>query len=379
VSATSPSTALPPASSMPPFALPPNLDTPRLVVDLHRVEANIARAQAAMDARGIALRPHAKTHKSVAIGRLQLEGGAKGLTVGTLGEAEVFAAAGLTDLFIAYPVVATGPKGERLRALHDAFPGISVGVDSVMGARRLASATVGARQPLHVVVEIDPGNSRTGVLGAVAAVEVAEAARTSGLVVDGIFSHGGHAYHPDAWEAAGADEVRTLTEAADALEAARFEVRVVSAGSTPTFLSAATGRINEMRAGTYVLGDRQQWLIGAIPAEGCASAVAATVVSVFPDRIVLDAGAKSLTKDRAPWIEGHGLIPAYPELVIERLSDYHAVVAARDGASRPKLHQVVAIIPNHICPVVDVNDTFLAVRTGTAPETWPVDSRGRSG
>lgn len=363
---------------MPPFALPPNLDTPRLVVDLARVEANIARAQAAMDARGIALRPHAKTHKSIAIGRLQLERGARGLTVGTLGEAEVFAAAGLTDLFIAYPVVATGPKGERLRALHDAFPAISVGVDSVMGARRLAAATVGARQPLRVLVEIDPGNGRTGVLGAAAAVEVAEAARTSGLVVDGVFSHGGHAYHPEAREQAGADEVGTLTAAAEALEAAGFEVPVVSAGSTPTFLSAASGRVTEMRAGTYVLGDRQQWLIGAIPAEGCAAAVAATVVSVFPDRVVLDSGAKSLTKDRAPWILGYGLIPAYPDLVIERLSDYHAVVPAPDGSPRPKLHQVVAVIPNHVCPVVDLNDTFLAVRSGAAPETWPVDARGRS-
>jgi D-serine deaminase-like pyridoxal phosphate-dependent protein len=372
-------TAVSAAGTMPPFALPPNLDTPRLVVDLDRVEANIARAQAAMDARGIALRPHAKTHKSVAIGRLQLEGGANGLTVGTLGEAEVFAAAGLTDLFIAYPVVATGPKGERLRALHDRWPSITVGVDSVMGARRLASAIVGARTQLRVLVEIDPGNGRTGVLGPEAAVEVAEAARTSGLVVDGVFSHGGHAYHPDAWEAAGADEVRTLTEAAVALEAAGFDVPIVSAGSTPTFLSAATGRVNEMRAGTYVLGDRQQWLIGAIPGEGCAAAVAATVVSVFPDRLVLDSGAKSLTKDRAPWIDGYGLIPAYPDLVLERLSDYHAVVRVPEGAARPKLHQVVAVIPNHICPVVDLNDTFLAVRHGEPPETWTVDARGRSG
>jgi D-serine deaminase-like pyridoxal phosphate-dependent protein len=332
-----------------------------------------------MDVRGIALRPHAKTHKSVAIGRLQLDAGARGLTVGTLSEAEVFAAAGLTDLFIGYPVVATGPKGERLRALHDRWPSIVVGVDSVMGARRLAAAIVGARAQLHVRVEIDPGNGRTGVVGPEAAAEVAEAARTAGLVVDGVFSHGGHAYHPHAWEQAGADEVRTLTDAAEALEAAGFDVPVVSAGSTPTFLSSATGRVNEMRAGTYVLGDRQQWLIGAIPAEGCAAAVAGTVVSDFADRIVLDTGAKSLTKDRAPWIEGHGIIPAFPDLVIERLSDYHAVVPVPDGAARPKLHQVVAVIPNHICPVVDLNDTFLVTRPGTAPEAWPVDARGRSG
>jgi D-serine deaminase-like pyridoxal phosphate-dependent protein len=362
----------------PPFGLPPNLDTPRLVIDLARVEANLRRAQAAMDARGIALRPHAKTHKSVRIGRLQLDAGARGLTVGTLGEAEVFAAAGLTDLFIGYPVVATGPKGERLRVLHDRWPSIVVGVDSVIGARRLAAAVVGARAQLHVRIEIDPGNGRTGVVGAEAAVEVAQAARTAGLVVDGVFSHGGHGYHPDAWEQAGADEVRTLTEAAEALEAAGIEVPVVSAGSTPTFLSSAAGRVNEMRPGTYALGDRQQWVIGAIPDEGCAAAVAATVVSEFPDRIVLDAGAKALTKDRPAWLEGHGLLPAYPDLVIERLSDYHAVVRVPDGTARPKLHQVVSVIPNHICPVVDLFDEFLVVRPDGPPEAWPVDARGRS-
>src|SRR2546421_2368508 len=100
--------------------IPAGIETPAVVVDRERLEANIARLQRAMDERGVALRPHAKTHKSVAIARLQLEAGAKGITVGTIGEAEVFAAAGIRDLFLAYPMWAEGSKARRLRDVHDA-------------------------------------------------------------------------------------------------------------------------------------------------------------------------------------------------------------------------------------------------------------------
>src|SRR3982751_3978594 len=140
--------------------LPDGVETPAVVVDLARLEGNIRRLQDAMDERGVALRPHAKTHKSVRIARLQLEAGAKGITVGTIGEAEVFAAAGITDLFLAYPVWAEGRKARRLRAVHDAAD-LRVGVDSEDGAERLAAAVAGAKRPLRVLVEVDPGLHRT--------------------------------------------------------------------------------------------------------------------------------------------------------------------------------------------------------------------------
>jgi D-serine deaminase-like pyridoxal phosphate-dependent protein len=362
-------------------ALPTGLDTPRIVVDLARVDANIARLQTEMDARGIALRPHAKTHKSVAIGRRQIAGGARGLTVGTLGEAEVFVGAGIDDVFVAYPIWTAGPKAARLRALHEAAPRLRVGVDSVAGARLVAAALAGssAGNPLRVLVELDPGLHRTGVATPGAAVEVARAARSAGLVVEGVFSHGGHGYRPGGAEPAGADEIRTLTAAADALIDAGFEVATISAGSTPTMLTAAAGRVTEKRAGTYVLGDRQQVILGAIPPDGCAAAVAATVVSVFDERIVIDAGAKALTKDRADWVEGFGAIAGFPDLVIDRVNDYHGVVLAPPGANRPALGDVVAVIPNHICPVIDLVDTFVAVAADGSAEEWSVDARGRSG
>jgi D-serine deaminase-like pyridoxal phosphate-dependent protein len=361
------------------WPVPAGLDTPCLVLDLAKVQANIERLQRALDARRVALRPHAKTHKSLRVGRMQLEAGARGLTVGTLGEAEVFAAGGFDDLFVAYPVLPGGSKAARLVSLLERVPRFAVGVDSVEAAARLGVATAGRARRLRVLVEVDPGDHRSGVAGPEEALDVARAARAAGLEVLGLFAHGGHGYRPGMAASAGSDEVRTLTEAAVALEAAGFEAATISAGSTPTMLTAAEGRVNEIRAGTYVFGDRQQWALGAIPAEGCAAAVVATVVSVREDRIVLDAGAKALTKDRAEWLGGFGLIPAAPGVTIQRLSDYHAVAASgRGDPGRPGLGDVVAIVPNHVCPVVDLFDAVTVVRRDGRTEIWPVDARGRS-
>jgi D-serine deaminase-like pyridoxal phosphate-dependent protein len=373
-------TAAAPAAPMKAPRLPDGLDTPEIVIDLDVVERNAARLGNALAARGIALRPHAKTHKSVALARIQLDAGARGITVGNLGEAEVFAAAGIDDLLIAYPVWVDGPKAARLRALHERESlRLTVGFDSVEGARRLAAAVEGSGRVLRVVLELDPGNRRNGA-PAEAAGEIAGAARGFGLDVVGVFTHGGHGYHPGGAEPAGADEVRTLGAGANALRAAGVEPLVISAGSTPTQLTAAAQPVNEVRAGTYLIGDRQQWAIGAVPGDGIAIAVAATVVSAAVDgQVVIDAGAKALTKDVASYLVGHGFIPAYPGAIIEKVSDYHGIVRATDGGPLPRPGEVVAVIPNHVCPVIDLRDGFVATRSGEVVGRWPVDARGRSG
>lgn len=360
--------------------LPEGLDTPALVIDLDVVERNARRLGDELARRGIALRPHAKTHKSVALARVQLKAGACGITVGNLGEAEVFAAGGIDDVFIAYPVWADDAKAARLRALHErAGLRMAVGFDSAEGARHLAAAVAGSRRRLRVVLELDPGNRRTGA-PVERAGEIARAAREAGLEVLGVFTHGGHAYRPGGAEPGGEDEVRTLAAGAAALRAEGIEPVVISAGSTPTQLTAAIAPVNEIRAGTYLIGDRQQWAIGAVPGDGIAIAVAATVVSRAVDgQAVIDAGAKTLTKDVAAHLKGHGLLPAYPDAVIERVSDYHGVIRAGADGRLPALGEVVAVIPNHVCPVIDLRDAFVATRTGSVIGAWPVDARGRSG
>ena len=356
------------------------LDTPAFVIDLDIVERNIAGLQSALDERGIALRPHFKTHKLVPIARRQLEAGARGITVGTLGEAEVLADAGIDDVFVAYPVWAGGPKADRLRRLHERIR-LSVGVDSAEGARQLAAATRGGERPLRIVVELDAGLHRTGVPDAYAAVAVARAARDAGLDVRGVFTHGGHAYRdPSAAGTAADDEVAVLAAAAGALEAAGFEIDILSAGSSPTRMLAARPGVTEIRAGTYVLNDRQQLVLGAATADALAATVMATVISrPGPGRFVVDAGAKALTKDRAEYLDGFGFLPAHPSAVISRVFDYHGTVEVRAEEPMPAIGEVVAIVPNHVCPVVDLYDAALVVRGGRIVDRWPIDARGRSG
>jgi len=360
--------------------LPADLATPCIVVDLDIVARNIERLAAQALERGVAIRPHTKTHKSVAIARMQLDAGAAGITVGTVGEAEVMAGGGIDDIFIAYPVWAAGARGARIARLHGAAT-LSVGIDSVEGAALLARAVEGADRPLSVVVEIDSGGRRTGIADPEEVVRVAAAARSAGLRVVGVFTHGGHSYSgPDARVPAAADEVASLGRAADVLRDAGHSVERVSAGSTPTGVMSAAGQVNEIRPGTYALGDRQQLVLGAIPPNGLALVVAATVVSnAVPGQVVVDAGAKTLTKDRASFVDGFGLLPAYPDAVIERLSDYHGAIAIPAGTPAPALGEIVAIVPNHVCPVVDLFDTFVTTRNGEIVGQWPVDARGRSG
>ena len=364
------------------LALPAGLETPALVIDLDVVERNARRMSRAVAQRGIALRPHIKTHKSVALARIQMEAGAIGVTVGTLGEAEVMADGGIPDIFLAYPLWAAGSKAERLRALLDRRElTLSVGVDSISSGSRLASALAGSRGRLRVLVDLDPGYHRTGVDPAMAG-EVAAALQSLGLEVVGAFTHGGHAYQGREFvSSAAADEVAAISVGAESMRAAGVEPQILSAGSTPTALRAATGPVNEVRPGTYLVNDRIQVHMGSCQPDAVAIAVAATVVSTsIPGKFVIDAGAKSLTKDLPPYLTGYGLLPSYPDAVLERLSDYHGEIRLREDVSgpRPSLGDVVAVVPNHACPVIDLFDSFVATRRGEIIGRWPVDARGRS-
>ena len=368
-----------------PWDLPRDLDTPALVVDLDALEANLASMASHAAACAVELRPHAKTHKSVEIARRQRAAGAVGLTVATLGEAEVFAAAGFDDLFVAYPLVAVGPKATRLRALSERTR-LRVGVAHAEGAA-LAGRALGPRSGVEVLVELDSGQHRTGV-SPEQAPALAAACADAGLVVVGLFTHPGHAYAgPGAPASAAADEARVLAEGAAHLAASGVEVRVLSGGSTPTVrvpapapagASGGSARV-EQRPGTYVFNDRVQCALGAADAEQVALVVASTVVSSGGGRFVLDAGSKALSAERAEYVRGHGAVPddggPGAGAVVTRLSEHHST--AETGGPLPEVGDVVAVVPNHVCPVVDHFDRYVVVRHGEVAGTWPVDARGR--
>lgn len=359
--------------------MPPT--TPFLAVDLERMQANIARVAEAASARGVALRPHAKTHKTIEIGRMQVAAGAHGLAVATLGEAEVFASAGLDDLCIAYPLWVDAPRAARLSALAARGASISIGVDSIAGVERLARAGLAGR--IAVRVEVDAGHHRSGCAPS-AAGEVAAAAVRAGVEVEGVFAFPGHAYAPAAAVEAARQEAEALTIAVQGMRAAGVAPHVVSGGSTPSFAAALEldSPVTELRPGVTVFGDAQQWELGAMMPAEIALTAHATVVSHAGGRLVLDAGSKVLGADRAPWATGHGRLLDHADARIVQLSEHHAVAELGEQDALPPLGTTVRLVPNHVCASVNlVDELHVFDRPGDAAPstTWRVAARGRNG
>ncbi len=345
-------------------------DTPYLVVDVELLELNLADMAAHARRLSVDLRPHAKTHKSPEIARRQLAHGAVGLTVATVGEAEIFAAHGVDDLFIAYPVWAVGPRASRLRALAERAR-VRVGVDSVEGVRLLAAS--GAA--VTVAVEIDSGHARSGVAPAEAA-GLARAALDAGLGVDGVFTFPGHSYAPDRRSAAAADEERALRTARDGMLAQGIPCPLVSGGSTPSVEHATPGVLTELRPGVYPLLDAQQWELGSAEPGRIALTARATVVSARGHRVIVDAGNKVLGADRLAFATGFGRLPAHPEARIVALSEHHATIAFPAGSELPRLGDRLSLAPNHVCSAVNLADLLVAVHSEGREEEWPVAARG---
>ena len=366
----------------PSMNIPSDIDSPDIIVDLEILDRNIARMAETVRAKGLALRPHARTHKIPAIGARQLAAGAAGLTVATIGEAEVFAAAGVTDLFIAYPLWLSSRKAERLQRLAEKAM-VAVGVDSPEGATRLGSALGSAAGSISVLVEIDSGHHRSGVLPQ-AAADVAQAASNAGLRVAGIFTFPGHSYAPGMPVAAVAQEQEALGLAAEALAAAGFDSPVRSGGSTPTALLTEGAAATEVRPGVYVFGDAQQLELGRCAAEDIALTVAATVVSHHaaqpgsPSRFIVDAGSKILGSDRPAWASGFGRLLDHPDARITALSEHHATVEWPDGGNPPAIGERLRIIPNHVCLAVNLVDDVAVVSGGQLVDRWAVAARGRN-
>ena len=352
----------------------PSLPTPYLRLDVAKAQASIEAMAARARALDVGLRPHAKTHKSVRLGRLQLEAGAVGLTVATVGEAEVFAAGGCADLFIAYPLWVDAPKARRLAAVLE-WASVAVGVDSTASLDAMAAHGI---RP-EVVVEVDSGHHRSGV-SPEAAGEIGRYAADAGFVVRGVFTFPGHSYTPQTRASAAADEAIALAVAAESLAGQGIAVSVRSGGSTPSAQfavgrpggSSGGGWLTELRPGVYVFGDAQQVELGTCAMDDVALTVVATVVSHAGGRVILDAGSKALGADRAPWASGYGRLAEAPDARIVALSEHHATVEW-SGGRLPQLGSRVLVVPNHVCNTVNLADVYVI---GDGPEAWPVDARG---
>ncbi len=359
-----------------------HIDTPALLVDLDRLEANI-KAMADQARRvGLDLRPHFKTHKSTAIARRQLAAGAVGITVAKLDEAETLIAAGIqVPILVAFQIVAA-PKLDRAIRLAVDRP-LTLAVDGADGAALLAGASEAAGTTLDVWIEIDSGLRRCGVLPGDAPALARRIAELDSLRLIGMFTHAGQSYGArDAQEveAIAAVETSAVVDAAVATRALGIPIETVSAGSTPTarFLDSSSG-LTEMRPGTYVFYDELQVTLGTVDGDRCAVSVAATVVSrPARDRAVIDAGSKTFGLDRgahssSPLKDFGRVVDADGALV--RLSEEHGVLEIPTSSS-VSVGDRIRIVPNHVCSVSNLARKFYGLRGRVVEEIIEIEASG---
>src|SRR5579864_4093198 len=343
--------------------------TPIAVIDMDRVERNIARVQKACEAAGVANRPHIKTHKSPLLARLQIEAGAKGITCQKLGEAEVMADAGIDDILISYNLLGE-EKMARLAALQ-AEANMTVAADNPTVVASLTQAAASSGLPLSVVVECDTGRKRAGVETPAEAVSLArEIAASRGL------NFAGFMLYPT--ESGWVEAQKFYDEALAGVRAHGLDAQMVSTGGTPNLKNLGKLRgASEHRPGTYIYNDRMQVAAGVATWDDCALNIYSTVVSrAAPERGILDAGSKTLTADTGG-LDGFGLILEHPEAKIARFAEEHGFLDLSRSNTRPKVGDVVRIVPNHVCVVVNMMDEVVMVRGEEIIGTLPVAARGK--
>ncbi|CAN5600917.1 alanine racemase [soil metagenome] len=357
--------------------------TPAIAIDGPCVRRNLSRMADYARSHELKLRPHTKTHKSIELGKMQIASGAAGLTVAKSGEAKVLSAvADDLDLLMAYPAV-DAARCMTIAAVAKSGRTMRVALDSPFAAEALANAATSANTTIGVLVDLDVGLHRTGVQGPRASLRLAQQIdRTPGLRLDGIMIYPGHIWSRPAEQSRALSAVDAIVE--EALQIWRqsgLAAPIISGGSTPTaYQSHQLKHLTEIRPGTYVFNDMNTVAGGFCSLDDCAARIVATVISdAAPGQVMIDAGSKMLTSDRRfddPANAGHGNVVEYPQAKITKLSEEHGQVDVRNCNRAPKVGERVSIIPNHICPCVNLQDRMWWIEPGESPRAMNVDARG---
>ncbi|WP_017185801.1 alanine racemase [Alkalibacillus haloalkaliphilus] len=357
-----------------------NLDTPSLLIQQDTMERNLMSMVGFAQSQHIALRPHIKTHKSVQIAKRQVEEGAVGVTVAKLDEAEVMVDGGIEDIFIAYPITKK-QKVNRLKELTKQA-NIIASVDSEIGAKALSDTF--ENEVLEVWIKVNSGLNRCGVEPGEETVNLAKyITALPGLELTGLYTHAGYSYGAksnDERKRIANYEAESVVKSAQACEVEGIRIRHRSVGATPTFMEAGkVSGVTEVRPGNAIFYDMVQVGLGVAQPEDCALTVLATVVAKHSDRIVIDAGSKSLSFEKGAHgnesVVGFGQVIGYPNLVIERLSEEHGVIPI-DEQCELEVNDTVEIIPNHACVVANLFDEYVVCNSYKTVGQWAIDARG---
>jgi D-serine deaminase-like pyridoxal phosphate-dependent protein len=288
--------------------------------------------------------------------------------------------AGVEDILMAYPVV-TDLKINRLLALMERVRMV-VALDSAEAAEALSAAMARNDRMLEIYIEVDTGQHRAGQPAGEDAFRLAvDVGRMPGLRVIGVMTHEGqtHTLAADKIAEAAREAGTKLVDTAERIRRAGIPITEVSVGSTPSSMhTPSVGGITEMRPGTYVFRDTTGFAYGIYGPDRCAARVLATVVShPAPDRMIVDAGSKTLALDMSHGHAGHGYIVGHPTSVIERLSEEHGVVRIGDDDPGFAIRDRLEIIPNHICPSVNLFNELTILEDGRLIDKWPIAARGK--
>jgi D-serine deaminase-like pyridoxal phosphate-dependent protein len=345
-----------------------DLETPAVTVSLDIMEDNVRRVQSHVSRSGIAFRPHIKTHKIPALGKLQMQAGAVGITCQKIGEVEVFADAGVADDVLLTFNIIGAQKTDRLMAQMKRLKRLAVVLDNEPVAKGLSEAAVRHGTQVRFLIECDTGMGRNGVQAPQAALDLARAVtRLPRMHFEGLMTF--PIRQPKSGE--------FFQEALRLFKSAGMPVPVVSGGGTPAIFSVDKfPMLTEHRAGTYIFNDVMTVASGTATWDDCAMRVRTTVVSRPTDaRAVFDCGTKVLTSDLYT-VTGYGHVLEYPDAVIPHLSEEHGVMDLSSCKRRPEVGEVIHVVPNHCCVVSNMVDEMYGVRGDKVEVTWQVAARG---
>lgn len=354
--------------------------TPAVVIEAETLDRNLRRMADYCKLHGLALSPHTKTHKIPQIARMQVQYGASSITVAKLGEAEVMADAGLNNITVVYPLWG-GSNWRRLAELANGVR-IAVAMDSLAIAEGISRAAQSAEVEVGIRLEFDTGLRRCGISPEADAIEVARRIRAlPNLRWEGISVYPGHIMGNRASrEVEIAVENHRLHQLYELLDSASIPYPVVSGGNTPAaFESHRFHGVTEIRPGTYVFNDRNTVDAESVSLEDCAATVLTTVVSTsVRGRAIIDAGSKTLAADTL--LSGaknyYGYVREHPDYLIEDLSEEHGHIAVPPGAAI-RLGDRLRVIPNHICPCINLHDHVYFVSGERVLDRVPVAGRGK--
>ena len=349
------------------------LDTPCLLIDLDKVERNLDAMARAFASTAVRLRPHGKTHKSPALARMQMQRGAVGICCAKLGEAEVMAAAGISDILVTTEIVGQS-KIRRLLGLAS-YTRVTTVVDSEYPASQISDAAAAAGMRLDCLLDIDVGTNRTGVAPGEAALALGlRVARMPGLNLIGVQGYEGHAQHVvdiAARKASNGAAMRLLSDTVDLLRANGLNIQTVSTAGTGTCEHAAQwDRVTEVQPGSYLFMDTDYGRVEGLQFE-YALTVLASVISARGNGVVVDAGLKALSTDSGPARPVDAGISYVP------FGDEFGLLTFEHGGTL-SLGSRVLLIPSHCDPTVNLHDFYYVTRGSVVVGAWPIAARGCS-